>query len=169
MSLIHRARKHAGLRKAVEVLDHGGVVWRSETSDRVPARGSVEALTFALAPANSHAALCDVVEHAGVLVKGRVGKTDGLLADSDALLVDAGEDGGEDGGRHGRATVGTGVAIENNSAVVSDGSYVRIAAASAVVDAASTAAGDGAVGSAVGGEARVVLGEEAMPLVRTYV
>lgn len=103
-------RRRALLSRAHKERQHGRVVGRAESSDRVPALRHLEtARATARVVANGN-----VVEHFWVGVEHGVDEADGGLACRDELVVDARQDTGE-GGRG-----STGSADERWGALVED-------------------------------------------------
>ena len=63
------------------------------------------------------------------LVQGRIDKAQCAFASSDAVFVDATEDAGDNRGRHGGAPAQSLITLDDNEAIVANGSNVGVSAA----------------------------------------
>lgn len=140
------------------------VLGSTQTSDGIKALDAVETIVTAGArvsrakgTAQGLVASDDVSEQIKTTIKGlvesRVGESKRALAEVEAFLVDAVEDGTNNGGRHGSTADQTRLAGNDNQAVIAKGRNIGVRAAVAVVDALGVAGDD-----AVGGGVRVVVG-----------
>lgn len=151
-----------------KVLLPSRVVGSSQSSNGVPTLNGAEALvststrsTVASSTTQSLVTLSDVVVEVLLgsigLVEGRVGETNGSLAQVQTLLIDTSEDGTNDRSGHGSTAREVDLLARDDETVVTKGSNVGITTSSAVILAAG--GGDLAVAGVVGEVVGVVAEE----------
>ena len=116
-----------------------GVVWRTETSDRVPSWHSTETIAAQAAVTIPATTLLvsygKAIEDLGMSIESRVDKCDGTFFSLGTLLVDAVEDGRNQRRTHGSTSFSCLRASQGQHTVVTPGRKIGITTTTSVVDA----------------------------------